>query len=183
MFRWERLAGFALLLPVSPLVRAANISFTGTFLSDTDLQFFTFTVLNPTPGVALRTWSYSGGVNAAGQAIPSGGFEPYLNMYMADGTQMNPGFSGPCTAGGPGSDLLPDPTTARAAMFTIPPLFLSQAESGAQVLTPWFFRPSPTLESAICRVDFSPRKCSACRAPAISLARSAHPVTKEIRRR
>jgi hypothetical protein len=108
MSRWQSRGGFALLLLVSLLVRAADISFAGTFLNDTDLQFFTFTVLNPTPGVTLRTWSYSGGVNAAGQAIPSGGFEPYLNLYMADGSQMNPGSSGPCNGV---SNLSPDPTT------------------------------------------------------------------------
>ena len=118
MVRSLHVAGLALLLLLSPLVRASNISFTGTFIYDTDLQYFTFTLLNPTPGVALRTWSYSGGTNAAGQVIPSGGFEPTLNLYMADGTQMNPGLSGPCTvptAGNPISDLLPDPTTGACA--------------------------------------------------------------------
>jgi len=54
---------------------------------------------DPTPGVALRTWSYAGGTNAAGQTIARGGFEPYLNLYMADGTQMNPGQSGGCAGG------------------------------------------------------------------------------------
>jgi hypothetical protein len=74
------------------------------------LQFFTFTLLSPTPDVTLRTWSYSGGTNAAGQAIPSGGFEPYLNLYMADGTQMNPGFAGPC-----GPNLVVDTSTGVCA--------------------------------------------------------------------
>ncbi len=95
---------FVLLL--SPLVHASSLSFTGTFEHDTDVQMFTFTLLNPTPGVTLRTWSYAGGTDAAGQAIASGGFETYLNLYFADGTQMNPGQSGPCVA--PQS---PDPIT------------------------------------------------------------------------
>lgn len=114
MVSWERLATVTLLLLASPLLQASNISFTGTFTYDTDLQYFTFTLLNPTPNVTLRTWSYSGGTNAAGQTISSGGFEPYLNLYMAGGTQMNPGISGPCTVpttGNPVSDLLPDPIT------------------------------------------------------------------------
>ncbi len=95
-------------------VHAANFSYTGTFANDTDLAFFTFTLAAPTAGVALRTWSYAGGTNAAGQVIPSGGFEPVLNLYMSDGSQMNPGGSGPCTApptGNPVADLLADPTT------------------------------------------------------------------------
>ena len=45
---------------------------TGTFINDTDLQYFTFTLLNDTPGVALRTWSYSGGTNAAGRRFRAG---------------------------------------------------------------------------------------------------------------
>jgi hypothetical protein len=108
----------ALLLLTSIPAGAASMSYTGTFTSDTDLASFTFTVANPTAGVALRTWSYAGGTNAAGQVIPGGGFEPYLNLYLADGTQMNPGISGPCTAvpsGNPVADLLPDPVTGACA--------------------------------------------------------------------
>jgi len=113
MLRWH-LAGFALFLLVGSSVRADDFSFTGTFSYDTDLETFMFTLLNPTPDVTLRTWSYAGGTNAAGQTISSGGFEPYLNLYLANGTQMNPGASGPCTdplTGNPVADLLPDPVT------------------------------------------------------------------------
>jgi hypothetical protein len=49
-----------------------------------------------------------------GQLIPSGGFEPILNLYRLDGTQMNPGSSGPCTIPPTGNaivDLTADPTT------------------------------------------------------------------------
>jgi hypothetical protein len=106
MIRWQGLSALVLLLLVSPFVQASDFSFTGTFAYDTDLQFFTFTLANPTAGVALRTVSYGGGTNSAGETIPSGGFEPYLNLYMFDGTQMNPGQSGGCAGG-----LAPDPTT------------------------------------------------------------------------
>lgn len=115
---WKPIAALVLLtLAMSP-ARAANFSFTGTFTKDTDLQFFTFTLANPTPGVALRTWSYAGGTNAAGQVIPSGGFEPYLNLYFSDGSQMNPGQAGPCTVpptGNSVADLLADPTSGACA--------------------------------------------------------------------
>ncbi len=112
------LTALALCILGSPLVRASNFSFTGTFTNDTDLQYFTFTLANATPGVTFRTWSYAGGTNNAGQSILSGGFEPLLNFYQADGTQMNPGISGPCTApptGNPVSDLLADATTGACA--------------------------------------------------------------------
>ena len=42
------------------------------------------------------TWSYGGGTNAAGQVIPSGGFDPILSLFESDGTGMNPGVPGPC---------------------------------------------------------------------------------------
>lgn len=118
MFRWQNAAALIVCLLTAPVAHANNISFTGSFTHDTDLQYFTFTLANPTPGVALRTWSYAGGTNAAGHAISPGGFEPYLNLYMADGTQMNPGFSGPCTiplTGSPVADLLPDSTSGACA--------------------------------------------------------------------
>ncbi len=97
---------------------AGTFSFTGVFQYDTDVQFFSFTLAAPATGVALRTWSYAGGVNGAGQTIGSGGFEPTLNLYQSDGTQMNPGISGPCSnplSGNPVADLLPDSITGACA--------------------------------------------------------------------
>jgi len=106
MFSRCTLAVILVVLLLGTVASATTFSFTGTFTHDTDLQEFTFTLLHDTPGVTLQTWSYAGGTNAAGQVIPSGGFETYLNLYLADGTQMNPGYSGPC--GGP---LAADPVT------------------------------------------------------------------------
>jgi hypothetical protein len=96
----------------------SDFSFTGTFVNDTDVQYFSFTLLNPTSGVSLRTWSNTGGTNAAGNVIPGGGFAPILNLYAADGTQMNQGMGGPCTSpttGNPLSDLLPDGVTGECS--------------------------------------------------------------------
>ena len=118
MFRPAGIAALVSCLLAGAPAHATSVSFTGTFTHDTDLQTFTFTLAHPTAGVALRTWSYAGGTNAAGQVIPSGGFEPYLNLYFADGTEMNPGFSGPCTippTGNVVADLLPDPVSGACA--------------------------------------------------------------------
>jgi hypothetical protein len=62
---------------------AANFSFTGIFGQDDQLEVFLFS--NPSGTVTLRTWSYAGGTNAAGQVIPSGGFDPVLSLYDATG--------------------------------------------------------------------------------------------------
>lgn len=70
---------------VAPLpADAANLSFTGTFNRDDDVQLFTFsTTVEST--ITLRTWSYAGGVNSAGTAIPEGGFDPILTLFDATG--------------------------------------------------------------------------------------------------
>jgi MYXO-CTERM domain-containing protein len=73
-----------------------NFSFTGTFNFDTDIQIFSFTLAADTPNVTLLTWSSGGGVNAAGDTIAPGGFDPILSMFEADGTEMNPSITGSC---------------------------------------------------------------------------------------
>jgi len=62
-------------LPVFP--------FTGTFTHDTDLQIFTFTLLNPTPGVNLAYLVLTRVEPMRGQVISSGGFGAVLNLYLA----------------------------------------------------------------------------------------------------
>jgi len=65
---------------------AANFSYSGTFASDSDVAFFNFTLAAPTPGVQFYTTSYAG----------TGGFQPILSLFLADGTGMNPAQVGPC---------------------------------------------------------------------------------------
>ena len=96
----------AALLALAQSVAAATFSFAGNFSADTDVALFSFTLAQPTAGVELRTFGYAGGTNAAGQVIASGGFEPVLSLFLADGTQMNPMPSGPC-----GGVLPVDPST------------------------------------------------------------------------
>ncbi len=63
---------------------ATNFSFTGTFNQDDDVQLFNFTV-NDYSNVILKTLSYAGGVNAAGDEIAAGGFDPILALFRGDG--------------------------------------------------------------------------------------------------
>jgi hypothetical protein len=63
-----------------------NFSFTGNLTQDNSEQLFNFTVGATSPDVILRTWSYAGGVNAAGQTIPRGGFDPILAVFDSSGT-------------------------------------------------------------------------------------------------
>lgn len=67
------------------VAQAANFSFTGTLTRDDDVQLFTFVVGAPST-VTLLTYSYAGGTNAAGIAIPDGGFDPILALFDNTGT-------------------------------------------------------------------------------------------------
>ena len=62
---------------------ADSFSFSGTFTQDDQQQLFLFTA--PSSNVALRTWSYGGGLDALGNIIVPGGFDPVLTLFDATG--------------------------------------------------------------------------------------------------
>jgi hypothetical protein len=66
---------------------AANTSYTGQFTYDNDVQLFSFTV-GALSTVGLRTYSYAGGVNAAGQTIARGGFDPIMELFNSAGQKI-----------------------------------------------------------------------------------------------
>jgi hypothetical protein len=68
----------------SLVAKADNFSFSGNLTSINDVQLFTFTV-GANSNVVFRTWSYAGGVNAAGQSIAEGGFDPILALFQGTG--------------------------------------------------------------------------------------------------
>ena len=74
----------ALALCLTPVTQATAQSFTGQFHADDDLAIFAVDL--PVDGsFTARTWSYSGGVNAAGAAIAADGFAPVLTLFGPDG--------------------------------------------------------------------------------------------------
>jgi hypothetical protein len=82
-----KLKTIAVLLALYASVSAAsanNISYTGQFAHDNDVQLINFTV-GALSTVTLRTYSYAGGVNAAGQAIARGGFDPIMELFNSTG--------------------------------------------------------------------------------------------------
>ena len=56
----------------------------GVFKSDNQVVLFDFT-LTSAADVTLRTLSYAGGINANGQTIASGGFDPVLALFFKNG--------------------------------------------------------------------------------------------------
>ena len=73
------------LAAASVSVQAANVSFTGALTGDNDVALFAFT-LAADSDVTLRTWSYGGGVNAAGSVIAAGGFDPIVSLFYGSGS-------------------------------------------------------------------------------------------------
>lgn len=74
----------------SPNNWASNFSFTGTFSTDADVRFISFSLLADSTDVVIETLSLNGGSNAAGDSIASGGFDPYLAIFnQADGTWIH----------------------------------------------------------------------------------------------
>ena len=68
--------------------QATDLSFTGHFNHDNDVQSFTFAV-SGTSTVTLRSWSYAGGVNAHGDTIERGGFDPILALFDSTGAKLD----------------------------------------------------------------------------------------------
>lgn len=67
---------------VASSAHAGPMSYTGTFAADNQLEIFNLNITSPTGGtINARTFSYSGGVNAAGSAVASGGFAPVLSLF------------------------------------------------------------------------------------------------------
>jgi hypothetical protein len=102
---WVFAAGAAALAMMP--AQAADFSFTGSFTRDDDVQIFSFDV-GATSLVTFRTLSYAGGVNAAGQTIERGGFDPILALFDASGALLGTNDDG-------ASGTVPiDPVTDRA---------------------------------------------------------------------
>jgi hypothetical protein len=85
-----KLKSIAVLLAMYACVSSAsatNMSYTGQFAHDNDVRLFNFTV-GALSMVDLRTYSYAGGVNAAGQAIARGGFDPIMELFNSAGQKI-----------------------------------------------------------------------------------------------
>ncbi len=99
----------AVLAAGSAAVQAAHVSFVGNLAGDNDVQLFSFT-LAADADVVLRTWSYGGGSNAAGNLIGAGGFDTIVSLFYGSG-----GSALLIGANDDGSAVAVDPGTGLAA--------------------------------------------------------------------
>lgn len=72
---------------------ALNYSFAGNFVYDDDVQLFSFR-LDTQSDVTLKTYSYAGGTNAAGDVIARGGFDPMLALFNSAGDLLDISLDG-----------------------------------------------------------------------------------------
>jgi hypothetical protein len=74
-----------LLFAVYPAVGDSATSYTGSLANSSDIYSLVFNVGGTTSEtVTVQTWSFGGGVNAAGATIAAGGFDPFVAIF--DGT-------------------------------------------------------------------------------------------------
>jgi hypothetical protein len=73
------LLAFAFLLLARP-VFPSSLSFTGSLAGPTTPFELTFYLSAPS-SVAIQTWSFGGGTNAAGHLIGAGGFDPMVSLF------------------------------------------------------------------------------------------------------
>lgn len=102
---WKRIQARAGLVAASLLAGAlafgaasantVDYSFTGTFSRDDNVQLFNF-VVDATSTVTFRTFGYAGGVNAAGNTIARGGFDPILALFDGTGKYIDHNDDGEC---------------------------------------------------------------------------------------
>jgi hypothetical protein len=63
-------------------IYAANITQTGLFTRDDQVQLFTVTIA--TPGdIDVRSYGYAGGITSTGTITPGGGFDTVLTLFGA----------------------------------------------------------------------------------------------------
>lgn len=95
--RFKTAAGTLAMAVFATGAQATDLSFTGNFTHDNDVQRFTFAV-SDTSTVTLRSWSYAGGINAHGDTIARGGFDPILALFDSTGTKLDEQDDAPCAA-------------------------------------------------------------------------------------
>lgn len=87
------------LLCWAAVTQATTISYTGTFTQDDQIELISFTTTSD--GMAsFSTWSFGGGVNAAGETIADDGFAPIVSIFDSSGLLIGLAQAGVATCDG-----------------------------------------------------------------------------------
>jgi PEP-CTERM motif-containing protein len=75
------------LLVLAGSAPADSTSYTGMLANSTETYSLVFTVGGASnENVTIQTWGFGGGVNAAGQTIAAGGFDPFVGIFTGTGS-------------------------------------------------------------------------------------------------
>jgi hypothetical protein len=152
-YRLKMYSAAACLLAVTACsLPAESLSFTGTLSSPESVFDETFT-LSSADTVSFQTWGFGGGINAAGQVIPAGGFDPLIALFSgppATAMMYVDGSGNPLADADNLANPLPGPLWATArppgrwpsGRTTIAAMILCRLR-WARELTPWC-SPTPT---------------------------------------
>lgn len=136
---------------IASLAPAANFSFQGSLTRDDQVQLFTFSVAS-TSTVTLRTWSYAGGVNAAGTTIARGGFDPILALFNSSGLLINQNDDGDAAV--PADSLTGETfdtylqSVLNPGTYTVSVMQFDNFPSGTNLSNGFVYTNSPTFTSA-----------------------------------
>ena len=64
----------------------ATVSYTGSLASSSDSSTAITVNLASAGNLALQTWGFGGGTNAAAAVIPAGGFDPFVGVFAGTGS-------------------------------------------------------------------------------------------------
>jgi len=92
---WKYLALTVAFAAFGGVASASSFSYTGSFVTDDQIQAFLFSLSGPST-VAAITFSYAGGTNQAGSGIPQGGFDPVLAIFDSGGILKAISDNGTC---------------------------------------------------------------------------------------
>ena len=98
---WKHVALIAACAAFGGVASASSFSYTGSFLTDDQIQEILFS-LSSTSTVTAVTYSYAGGTNQANTAVPEGGFDPWLSIFNSSGTLVASNDDGTCGQVGTG---------------------------------------------------------------------------------
>jgi hypothetical protein len=148
--RFLAVKAVSLSIVAASLASAANFSFQGTLTRDDQIQLFTFSIAS-TSNVTLRTWSYAGGVNAAGTTIANGGFDPILALFNSSGLLINENDDGAGVAADPVTHLTAD-TLLRSNLspgtYSVSVMQYDNFAKGPNLSNGFVYSTSPTFTTA-----------------------------------
>lgn len=86
-FAKTTLVALGSLLVLAGSTFADTSSDTGTLANSTDTVSLVFNIAGSSgENVTIQTWGFGGGVNAAGQTIVAGGFDPFVGIFSGTGS-------------------------------------------------------------------------------------------------